>query len=93
MPNASISRAHVLLQLRKEKSEELLNLLTHILSLQRVSFIIRRNQSNLSVLDRDLSFPRLQLTRRECSRPSSHGSGSFIPETVAGKAECQPFET
>jgi hypothetical protein len=36
MPNASISRAHILLQLRRrEKSEELLNLL----SLQRVSFI------------------------------------------------------
>jgi hypothetical protein len=41
MPNASISRAHILLQLRRrEKSEELLNLLIHILSLQQVSFII-----------------------------------------------------
>jgi hypothetical protein len=39
MPNASISRAHILLQLRrKEKSEELLNLLRHTLSLQQVSF-------------------------------------------------------
>jgi hypothetical protein len=40
MPNASISRAHVLLQLRRrEKSEELLNLLRNTLSLQGVSFI------------------------------------------------------
>jgi hypothetical protein len=41
MPNANISRAHILLQLRRrEKSEELLNLLIHILSLQQVNFII-----------------------------------------------------
>jgi hypothetical protein len=40
MPNASISRAHILLQLRRrEKSEELLNLLRHTLRLQRLSFI------------------------------------------------------
>ncbi len=62
---------------KREKSEELLNLLTHILSLQRVSFIIRRNQSNLSVVDRDLSFPRLQLTRRECSRAFQSWIGIF----------------
>jgi capsular polysaccharide biosynthesis protein len=45
MPNASISRAHILLHLRKrEKSEELLNLLILILSLQQVSFITSFNK-------------------------------------------------
>jgi hypothetical protein len=39
MPNASVTRAHLLLQLRRGKSEEFLILLIHILSQQQVSFI------------------------------------------------------